>query len=212
MSSVAAVISATCLSDVAPALAEELLARLDTLAVGGYLLDRDGRLLYANLTGQRLLGSGTHLVLLGDRLAPARGSDAARFETALREVVWRGQRARPLCVRGPSSERSVLAASIAALDGGVLLTVHVPSGGAQGAPAVAELLQDVYELTPAEAKVAALVGSGICPKQAACHLGVTESTVRCQLKQVYAKLATDGQRGLVRMTAAFELMVGAAPA
>ena len=53
-------------------------------------------------------------------------------------------------------------------------------------------------LTGAEAKVAALVGSGLSPRQAAIQLGTTEGTVRNQLKQVFAKMELTRQSDLVR--------------
>lgn len=66
---------------------------------------------------------------------------------------------------------------------------------APSARAVEPLLEPLG-LTTAEARVAALVGRGSTPKEAAASLAVGESTVRSQLKSIYAKLGIHRQSEL----------------
>lgn len=61
--------------------------------------------------------------------------------------------------------------------------------------AIEPLLQPLG-LTTAEARVAALVGRGSSPREAAATLAVGESTVRTQLKAIYAKLGIRRQSEL----------------
>lgn len=55
-------------------------------------------------------------------------------------------------------------------------------------------------LTPAQARVAALVGSGQTPREAAEALGISENTTRQHLKQVFQKLSIRRQSELARLT------------
>lgn len=59
---------------------------------------------------------------------------------------------------------------------------------APGAPLDPGLVRDVYGLTLGEARVAALVGAGISPREAARTLCLAEETVRSVLKRVFSKL------------------------
>jgi DNA-binding CsgD family transcriptional regulator len=62
-------------------------------------------------------------------------------------------------------------------------------------------MMTALELTPAEARVAALVGSGRSPREASEELGVTEGTARVTLKRVYAKLDLSRQSQLAQLVA-----------
>ena len=59
-------------------------------------------------------------------------------------------------------------------------------------------------LTPAEAKVAGLVGNGVTLAEAARVSGVAISTVRNQLKAVFAKTETHRQSELVALLSALQ--------
>ena len=56
-------------------------------------------------------------------------------------------------------------------------------------------------LTPAEARIAATVGRGLPPREAAAVLGIAESTVRSTLKVVFDKLNLSRQTDLVALIA-----------
>ncbi|MBK8086431.1 MAG: helix-turn-helix transcriptional regulator [Devosia sp.] len=59
----------------------------------------------------------------------------------------------------------------------------------------------ILGLSPAEARIADLVGSGQPPKEAARRLGNTEGTVRFSLHQIYRKLGISRQSELARLVA-----------
>ena len=54
-------------------------------------------------------------------------------------------------------------------------------------------------LTPAEARIAAAVGAGLPPREAARSLGLAESTVRSGLKVIFGKLGIRRQTELVKL-------------
>jgi DNA-binding CsgD family transcriptional regulator len=65
-----------------------------------------------------------------------------------------------------------------------------------------DLLAGMFELTPAESRVAALLGEGLTPGQIAQKLGVALGTVRTQLKSIFSKTSTSRQADLVRLVSA----------
>jgi len=66
-----------------------------------------------------------------------------------------------------------------------------------GPPAV--LLADAFALTPAEARLASIMASGLNPELAAEQLSISRFTARNQLKAIFAKTATRRQSELVAL-------------
>ena len=65
----------------------------------------------------------------------------------------------------------------------------------------ASLLAAAFDLTPAEARVAALLTTGASLEQAASQLGVSVGTLRFQLRAVFAKTGTGRQADLLTLLA-----------
>lgn len=61
------------------------------------------------------------------------------------------------------------------------------------------VLQEMFGLTPAEAKLASLLAAGLRIDDAARQLGISVHTARAQLKQVFAKTGTHRQAALMRV-------------
>lgn len=61
----------------------------------------------------------------------------------------------------------------------------------------ASVIQGLFDLTPAEARLAALIAGGTRPREAALKLGIGEETVRTGLKRIFAKTGLDRQADLV---------------
>ena len=62
-----------------------------------------------------------------------------------------------------------------------------------------EWLRQLYDLTPAESRLAQLLASGSDLKEAAEQLQVSRSTVRSQLKSIFAKTDSNRQSELIRL-------------
>lgn len=177
-----------------------LLRSFDGLRRPACVVSREGRVLQGNEAAQALLRA---LPRGGIRLPDVR--EQARFLGTLQAMAEGRQTglARPfLLPRG--GQRSALVAQLAPIDpkvapGGEQLLLLTDPEAAQE-PARADLLQ-LLNLTPAEARVAALVGSGLPPREAALSLGLSEATVRSTLKLVFAKLGVSRQAELVRLVA-----------
>ena len=68
--------------------------------------------------------------------------------------------------------------------------------GDTDAPPDPSVVRDVLGLTLGEARVAALVGHGLPPREAAAKLGITEETARTALKRVFSRSAYRGRANL----------------
>jgi len=64
----------------------------------------------------------------------------------------------------------------------------------------ADLLQGMFDLTPAEAKIAKLIGKGNTIFEISAILRIQESTVRVHLKSIFLKTGVKRQSDLVRLT------------
>ncbi|WP_462119605.1 helix-turn-helix transcriptional regulator [Methylorubrum extorquens] len=60
-------------------------------------------------------------------------------------------------------------------------------------------MQGLFDLTPAEARVARDIARGLGVPEAAVQAGVTEGTIRSQLKAVFAKTGTSRQAELAAL-------------
>jgi DNA-binding CsgD family transcriptional regulator len=60
----------------------------------------------------------------------------------------------------------------------------------------ADLVKVLFDLAPAEARVAALIGAGLSPRQAAKRLDLSEGNVRTTLKHVFGKIGVSRQNEL----------------
>ena len=81
----------------------------------------------------------------------------------------------------------------------VLLTD--PKGESRGDP---EHILQLMGLTPAEARLAARVGRGISPQDAAPDLGITAQTARSSMKAIFAKLDVSRQAQLAQLVTRIE--------
>jgi DNA-binding CsgD family transcriptional regulator len=62
-----------------------------------------------------------------------------------------------------------------------------------------QVLRALYGLTPAECRVALLLGDGHAPRKIANMVGVTDSTVRSQIKSIFSKTGVKRQGELIRL-------------
>jgi DNA-binding CsgD family transcriptional regulator len=66
-----------------------------------------------------------------------------------------------------------------------------------------DIIAALYDLTPAEARVARGIAEGLSPSALALKLGTSPATVRSQLKMVFAKTSTGRQGELVALLSRF---------
>lgn len=174
---------------------------LETIGVPAALLDGLGRVRSANLSfaaelGGMLLDGGQRLratdALADEALAAALERMRAAPEgrsIALRDSAGFGQAALHLVpVRGEARD----------LFTDTLCFALIASGENRAMPD-ADLLQALFDLTPAEARVARAISSGGNPNAIARDAGISPETVRSQLKQVFLKTSTSRQNELTAL-------------
>lgn len=185
---------------------------LNRLGVGVFLLAGDGRVLFANPAGQVLAGDGLLVsagrltarmeaprAMLRTRIADAALGDAARLDTPRPVIVQDRQREGFLAVHVIPvrlGERGAVEALLA----DVVAIAVVTSSQADG-PADPALVRDLLGLTLAEARLTALVGVGLAPREAGARLGITEETARTTLKRVFQKTGVTRQSELSALLA-----------
>jgi DNA-binding CsgD family transcriptional regulator len=62
-----------------------------------------------------------------------------------------------------------------------------------------ESLRALYQLTPAECRIALLLSEGHAPRQIADKVGVTNNTIRSQIKSIFSKTGVRRQGELIRL-------------
>ncbi len=183
---------------------------LTRLGIGVFALDSLRRVVFANPAGERLLGDGIAVanerLLVGDaaergaledaldRMIRAEPADLAREPKPI--LIRRQKSARPLAVYVlPVSAETMPAAQFLTHTRAIVLVIDTRADE----PADPAVVRDVLGLTLGEARVAALVGAGIPPREAAEKLGIAEETTRTVLKRVFAKTGISRQSELAAL-------------
>jgi DNA-binding CsgD family transcriptional regulator len=173
-------------------------AALDRMAQGVVFADASGRVRHGNAAAEALLHRGVGLSVRGGRLVAADPVAQQQLTALLRGVqeqsicVPRRDGERPLVVSAlPVARRR---ASFVERQAAVMLLIHDPQS-----PRLprAELLQSLYRLTPAEARLAQALLAGGGLRRAAATAGMSYETARWYLKVLFQKTHTGRQSDLV---------------
>jgi DNA-binding CsgD family transcriptional regulator/PAS domain-containing protein len=182
---------------------------LTRVGIGVFALDSSGRVIFVNSAGRSLVGDG--LFLVKDRLLARSKVERFALETAIQKIIRpaaetvdehkpvilrRREDKRPLALYVlPITPPSHPAAQFLIHACAIALVIDPEAGE----PADPTLLRDILGLTLGEARIAALVGSGLSPREAAKKLGITEETARAVLKHVFSKTGVSRQGELVAL-------------
>jgi DNA-binding CsgD family transcriptional regulator len=187
-----------------------VLRTLDHLPSGLALLDRDGRVVYANRVARAILeaGEGVRTGARGD-LEARDAADRKALAALLRDALARGaggtiplrrpREAPPILLTVPPSPAGP------ALFGGAALAVLLSDPARSRRMGAA--LTRTFGLTRAEARVAEGLASGLAPKEIAFRLRSKVATVRTHLKSIYAKMRVGRQPDLVRMVSDLSTLI-----
>jgi DNA-binding CsgD family transcriptional regulator len=180
---------------------------LERLAGGVVLADAGLRVLHANAAAERMLDAGEGIgrrlgrLAFGDPRAQRELDQAARRLSGaapqLAEVqfeVWRQGR-RPLQV----TVLPALGGAAAAVTprGQLLIIVRDPERSTP--PREPSVIAASFGVTPAEARVAALVATAAPTREVADRLGLSENTVKTHLKAVFLKTGARNRADLMRL-------------
>jgi DNA-binding CsgD family transcriptional regulator len=180
------------------------------VGIGVFALDSLGRVKFSNPAAERLLNDGVAIV--DDRLRLGAGEARAQADAALGRALSASRGdvpadLQPILIPRAASERPLVAyllpiaprdnvadAFLTHVRSIVLLIEPKPND-----PVDPALVRDLLGLTLGEARVAALVASGLPPRQASENLGITEGTARTVLKRIYGKVGISRQSELTAL-------------
>ena len=180
-------------------------AALDRSGRAVLLVDASGTVVHMNEAAQRLVALRDGLTVDRGRLRAARADDTARLRAVLGAALGTSkgdvvQRGGTLSLGRPSGRRALAVLVSPAPSRGEVARaiVFVGSDDIVAVPGEEEL-RTLYSFTPAEARLARLIGGGMSLTEAQQHLGIGRETVRTHLRAIFGKTATNRQADLVRL-------------
>lgn len=177
-------------------------------ARGILLLDRGGRILFANRASRAMAQPGKGLRLRREHIEAVDSDDNATLQRLIAGATGRLNQvdaARGGVLRlASASGRPGLSVAVSAIGGETSWASIVPAAfvlvtdpSAQPVPPD-EMVRELFGLTSAEMRVAARLAAGDSPEHVARALGVSITTVRWHLASLYRKTGTGRQAELVR--------------
>jgi DNA-binding CsgD family transcriptional regulator len=194
--------------------ATSLSAAMDGLAAGVFLVDRSGRIVYANTAGHRLLGQGVMLRSPQGRLT---ASDPLA-DHGLRDVITAAKHgdmqvgAKGVAVPLTDPQGDQWLVHVLPLTCGErqeAAIVHAASAAVfvrracLDAPSAMETVAKLYKLTPSELRVLLAVVEVGGTSEVAEALGIAVTTVKTHLQHLYEKTGAGRQADLVKLVAGF---------
>ena len=182
---------------------------LDRSPLAMLLLSGEGRILHANIQGERLLSVGDLLCVIGGRLSGVRPYDDQQFSRLIAEAAapgWERRTAGAISLRSPKRPFALsMTVSPLHLDrttvfsGGRAVLVCVSDPASTSSTPTSATLATLFSLTASEARLAADLRAGLSLKAAAELHSVSVNTVRAQLTSIFAKTGTHRQSELMRL-------------
>jgi len=180
------------------------------LTIGTVILDGDAQVLEANQAARAIFERTRAITLQGNRLFVAKPRHRDFFSRAVSDAISWCEHPRPT----PFSQALRLEC-IGGADIGVLVRPAPPTTLYRGrgvASAIIHLedfsssecvpeaiVAQLFGLTKSEARVAAMLASGLTLTDAGTKLNLTESSVRTYSKKIFAKMGVGRQADLVRL-------------
>jgi DNA-binding CsgD family transcriptional regulator/PAS domain-containing protein len=186
---------------------------MDSWPVGAILLDSDARVLFANKTACQIVGRGDALAWSQRTIVALRRGDALALQLLIASALTidgpvtsqalslaRSSGARPyVLVATPISATAV---GIALGTARALILVTDPE--ATPTPP-AQLLQQLFGLTPRQAELACHLGRGLSIEACAAQMTLTRGSIRVYVEQIFAKTGVNRQADLVRLLSAIAM-------
>ncbi len=192
----------------ADAVVDGLLGTLDRFHGGVFVLNAQRRVVRMNGRAERMLGDGLR-VERQQLLVSTSDGQRALDRLVSSAMGPAGRATAPIALQRPSGNKPFLAQAIPLSSRRALDDLADPTFGRSGAlvlvidpgagPALVQECLKLLGLTPAEARLAAMVGSGVRRREAARGLGISEWTARDTLKTIYSKLDIASVAELVRL-------------
>ncbi|MDB5525630.1 MAG: hypothetical protein JWM58_3393 [Rhizobium sp.] len=185
---------------------------LDQQAHAVVIVNPFGRTVHANRAANALSGRG--LSVQNGRLVAATTEGQRALDLLLQQTIWptgAAPRLTPITLARAPGQRPLLvqaiplrptdtgvASGLLRANAGALVLIVDPDKSSP--PTSTEALR-LIGLTPTEARIAAILGTGVGPEIAAEMLGLSVGTVRNHLKRIFSKFDISRQSQLVELLA-----------
>jgi DNA-binding CsgD family transcriptional regulator/PAS domain-containing protein len=166
------------------------------------ILEGDARLVFANQAAQRLLDAADGIKLTDGRVVAAHRADQADFAALLKPMNSSNGTGIIVALKRPRHQRPLLVQAMplrknARWDGAGRMVLLIDSRVARKPPPP-EKLAELYDLTPAEARLWANLAAGATLAEIAARHRVSVNTLRVQLGSLFQKVGVHRQADLVR--------------
>ncbi len=199
---------------------------LDGLSVGVFLVDSQGFVVHLNRAADRMAQQGHIITVRDQRLWPTNAASRAALTAALAQSAELGIPASAdapmIALHSTDSTTAGMIATLLPLRSTNQFTPTDPPRARWAVfvqdphiavPMPGEAFGKLYNLTPAELRVALALAPGLTPEAAAEMLGLGLPTVRTHLQRIFAKTGTNRHTDFVRlMLATMPPLAGPGPA
>ena len=186
-----------------------IVAALDGLATGVFLLDGEGRLLHMNGAGGHIIKSGSVLTVRNQRLTAVDPGSQEALTRALAELDGASSGGDPsIALKAVNSDQKGMIATLLPMGYARAGLAHLHSAARWAVfvqnpllatPFPGEAFGRLYGLTPAELRVVMALAPGLSSEEAAAFLGLALPTVRSHLQRIFAKTGTSRQSDLMKL-------------
>ena len=189
---------------------------LQNLSVAVVLTDATGSILYANARAETMFTAAGPILRKGKTLYVQN----PLIDTALTQAITSAASDVSLGSKGiglpvSTTGKSPAVAYVLPLNQGSERAAFHPACAAvfvsttvSASPVPEAVFATLFDLTPAEARVLASIGSGANPSTSAATLGVSENTLKTHLNRIYAKTGKSRQADLVKLVSEIATPLG----
>lgn len=182
------------------------------------VVDGRMRLRHANPAGEAFLGRAVLFALANGRICPHEPGAARRFEALVRAAAAPGGSARPASAMAAPGRAGTMhlvsvtttrAEAEATGSGCLAARVRIVDGAPAPSDAAMEAWREIFGLTAAEARLAAvLLSKDRTLREVAGDHGVSYNTARTHVAHLFAKTGTTSQAALLRLLTRTESLFG----
>lgn len=187
------------------AAAAEVQSGFARLSAPAFIVDASAFVRHTNPAAESLVGRSRKLVVRGGRLRSAEASAESHLQRAIRAAAAEPGRACAFALHLDGARPATVITAPLAADpkaarrGRAPLALVLVDAGEVDPQPIAWRMRQVYGLTPAEARVAALVALGQTVEEIALSMQLKRPTLRTHLRNIFGKTGTRRQAELVSL-------------
>ncbi len=178
---------------------------LNRISIGAFVLDQSGRIIVANQAAEEIASEGDGLQVTQRGFRAGTLSQTNALQRLVGGALLGGSSSESLTLTRASGRRALevwatpLRRNGSVLQSAAAAAIVFVSDPERGGNISAEALARLYHLSPAQARVAANLAQGKRVKDIAEKFGLSEGTVRNEMKQVFQKTGVHRQSELVHV-------------